>query len=54
MGLADELHADIMPVLLGGGLRFFDHIDANQIQLERIKAMELPNGRIHLRFRFVK
>ncbi len=25
--LADELHVDIMPVLLCGGLRFFEHID---------------------------
>jgi len=54
MGLADELHVDIMPVLLCGGLRLFEHIDARQIQLERIKVVELPGGRTHLRFRFVK
>lgn len=53
-GLADELHVDIMPVLLCGGLRFFEHISAEQIQLERIKVMELSAGRTHLRFRFVK
>ncbi len=53
-GLADELHVDIMPVLLCGGLRLFEHISAEQIQLERIKVMELPAGRTHLRFRFVK
>ena len=53
VGLADELHVDIMPVLLCGGLRLFEHIDAEQIQLERIKVMELPYGRTHLRFRFV-
>lgn len=52
-GLADELHVDIMPVLLCGGLRLFEHIGAEQIQLERIKVMELPGGRTHLRFRFV-
>ena len=50
-GLADELHVDIMPVFLGGGLRFFEDIDATSIQLERIKVMELPGGRTHLRFR---
>jgi dihydrofolate reductase len=50
-GLADELHVDIMPVLLGGGLRVFEDIGVDQIQLERIKVMELPGGRTHLRFR---
>lgn len=50
-GLVDELHIDIMPVLLGGGLRFFEDIDATSIQLERIKVIELPGGRTHLRFR---
>jgi dihydrofolate reductase len=53
-GLADELHVDIMPVFLGGGLRAFEEIDERQIQLERIKVMELPGGRTHLRFRIVK
>jgi len=53
-GLADELHVDIMPVLLCGGLRLFENISAEQIQLERIKVMELPVGRTHLRFRFIK
>jgi len=53
-GLADELHVDIMPVLLGGSLRLFEHIDASQIHLERIKVVELPGDRTHLRFRFVK
>jgi dihydrofolate reductase len=52
-GLADELHVDIMPVLLGGGLRPFEGIAAEQIELERIKVMELPGGRTHLRFHIV-
>lgn len=53
-GLADELHVDVMPVLLCGGLRLFEEIGREPIQLERIKVMELPGGRTHLRFRFVK
>ena len=53
-GLADELHVDIMPVFLGGGLRAFEQIDSSQVQLERIKVMELPGGRTHLRFRILK
>jgi len=52
--LADELHVDIMPVLLCDGLQLFENISAEQIQLERVKVTELPAGRTHLRFRFVK
>src|SRR5688500_17710193 len=53
-GLADELHVDIMPVLLGGGLRPFEDLDTDQIQLERFDVMSLPAGRTHLKFRVVK
>jgi len=53
-GLADELHVDIMPVFLGGGLRPFEGISAEQIQLERLKVVELPAGRIHIEFRIIK
>lgn len=53
-GLADELHIDIMPVLLGNGLRLFEDAGAQPISLERIKVMELPGGRTHLRFRILK
>ena len=52
--LADELHVDIMPLLLGGGLRIFEDIGVESIQLEQIKVMELPGGRTHLRFRILK
>jgi len=52
-GLADELHVDIMPVFLGGGLRVFEDMDA-RIQLERIKVMDLPGGRTHIEFRIIK
>jgi dihydrofolate reductase len=53
-GLADELHIDIMPVLLCDGLRPFEDIGAERIQLERIKVMNLPAGRTHLEFRVIK
>jgi dihydrofolate reductase len=53
-GLADELHVDIMPVLLGGGLRLFEDIGLDELQLERLKVLELPDGRTHLRYRFVR
>lgn len=52
-GLADELHIDIMPILLGGGLRLFE-ASGEPIQLERLLVTELPGGRTHLRFRVVQ
>jgi dihydrofolate reductase len=36
-GLCDELLIDIMPVMLGGGIKLFENIDTNKIKLERIK-----------------
>jgi len=33
-----------MPVLLGGGLRIFENLADERIQLERIKVMEFPTG----------
>jgi dihydrofolate reductase len=53
-GLVEELQIDIMPLLLGEGLRFFEHLAASQIQLERIKVIELPAGRTELCFRVIK
>jgi dihydrofolate reductase len=53
-GLVDELHIDIMPVLLCDGLRLFEAIGSEQIRLERTKVIELPAGRTHLRFRIVQ
>ena len=53
-GAVDELHIDIMPVLLGGGRRLFAELGAEQIRLERIMAVELPAGRTHLRVRVLR
>jgi dihydrofolate reductase len=53
-GLADELHIDIMPVLLNEGLRLFEAIGTEQVRLEILKVLELPSGRTHLRFGIVK
>ncbi|MPZ48692.1 MAG: hypothetical protein GEU75_05160 [Dehalococcoidia bacterium] len=52
-GLADELHTDIMPVLLGGGLRLFEGLDIDLIQLEKLQVLE-HGQRTSLRFRFLK
>ncbi len=53
-GLVDELHIDIMPVLLCGGLRLFEALGTEQIRLERMEVVKLPAGRTHLRFRIVQ
>lgn len=52
-GLADELHIGLVPLLLGGGLRLFDSVAADPIELEKISVQESP-GRTDIRFRFVK
>jgi dihydrofolate reductase len=52
-GLLDEFHVSIAPVLLGEGVRLFDHLGTSPIQLERIRTLETP-GATHLSFRVVK
>ncbi len=52
-GLLDEFHLNIAPVLLGEGVRLFDHLGSEPIHLERIRTLETP-GATHLSFRVVK
>jgi dihydrofolate reductase len=52
-GLVDEVGIDLVPVLLGEGVRFFDRLRTGPIELERTKVVEAP-GVTHLRFRVVK
>ena len=51
-GLADEIHIDVMPVLLCAGQKAFEQIGAEPIKLEKIKVIETPI-RTSLRFRVV-
>jgi dihydrofolate reductase len=53
-GLADELEIGIMPILLGAGLRFFEHLQAANIKLELIEVLETNEARTDLRYRIVK
>jgi dihydrofolate reductase len=52
-GLIDEVGIDLVPVLLGEGVRFFDRLRNGPIELERTRIIEAP-GVTHLRFHIVK
>jgi dihydrofolate reductase len=52
-GLLDEFHMNIAHVLLGEGVRLFDHFGSQPIHLESIRTFETP-GATHLSFRVVK
>ncbi len=52
-GLLDEIHLAQIPVLLGGGVRLFDHLGNKPIELETMRVVEAP-GVTHLSYRVVK
>jgi dihydrofolate reductase len=53
LGLMDEIHIDVAPLLLGKGVRLFDHLDIEPTDLERIRVLAAP-GVTHLGFRVMK
>ena len=52
-GLLDEIQIHLVPVLLGGGSRLFDHLGSERIELEQTRVIE-GSGVTHLRYRVVK
>lgn len=52
-GLLDEMQIDLVPVLLGGGIRLFDHLGSKPVELEIKRVVEAP-GVTHLVYRIVK
>lgn len=52
-GLLDEIHIDLIPVLLGDGVRLFDYLGIEPIELESTQVAEAA-GVSHLTFRIVK
>jgi dihydrofolate reductase len=52
-GLLDEIHVDLVPVLLRDGVRLFDHLGTEPIELESTRVIE-GAGVTHLTFRVVK
>lgn len=52
-GLLDEVHVDLVPILLGGGVRFFDNLGDAPVELERASIIEAPDV-THMTFRVIK
>lgn len=51
--LVDEIHIDLVPVLLGKGIRLFEHLGTESIELEVTRTIE-GSGVTHLRYAVVK
>ena len=52
-GILDEVHVDLVPVLLGDGVRLFEHIGAGPIEVESTRVIA-GAGVTHLTCRVVK
>jgi dihydrofolate reductase len=50
-GVIDEIELHVVPVLLGGGRRLFDHLGPDHIELERVRVLHGEQGVTHLRYR---
>ena len=52
-GLLDEIQIDLAPILLGAGIRLFEHLGPKPIELESTEVIE-GAGVTHLRFQVVR
>jgi dihydrofolate reductase len=52
-GVLDEVHVDVVPVLLGDGVRLFDNLGTAPIELERTGLIADPDV-THMTFRVVR
>jgi dihydrofolate reductase len=52
-GKIDEIHVNVVPLLLGAGVRLFDHLGPDPIALEQTRVIE-SEGVTHLAYRVVR
>ncbi len=53
-GLLDEIQVHLAPVLLGSGVRLFDLLGAEPVELVRDRVVESGSGVTHLRYRVIR
>lgn len=53
VGLIDEIQLHLIPVLFGNGMRLFEHLGSEHIQLESTEVIGTAAA-THLRYRIVK
>ncbi|MCI0709745.1 MAG: dihydrofolate reductase family protein [Chloroflexi bacterium] len=51
-GLLDEIHIDLVPLLLGEGIRLFENLGTAHVELEQLDVTEAPTV-THLRYRVI-
>jgi len=52
-GLLDEIQIHLVPILLGKGVRLFDELGKERIELQKISTLE-SSGVTHLKYRVIK
>jgi dihydrofolate reductase len=52
-GLLDEINVDLVPFLIGGGVRLFDHLKVAPVDLECTRVV-VSQGVTHLQYRVIK
>ena len=53
LGLVDEISIHLVPVLFGSGIRLFEHLGSEHVQLETTEVIETKEA-THLRFHVIK
>jgi dihydrofolate reductase len=54
VGLLDEIQVHLVPVLLGSGVRLFDLLGADPVELVRNRVIEAGSGVTHLRYSVIR